>query len=295
MAVATRLTSDGILYNNGSFDEITKSSNSVDPTAVYSAEFDEVTVQGSGVAKRETLDGKLLVSKEFDEFSGAPVVDPALKVWLDSTNTRSYSGTGSTWNDLSGNNRNATLIASPTFENVKGGAINFKSANSNYATLSDLGSLSRFTVEAWVYFNSIPTTDYFPSIVTNTYLGGSNVNFSLGFNGANGTGFWNGRLCGGFFNGAWRNTLGFIPAINTWYNICVTYDGTTVRFYNNGVQDSFLTYTGTPATSGSGVRIARRWDDTNYIDGYIPVVRIYNRALSATEVKANYDALKRRF
>ena len=295
MAVATRLTSNGILYNNGSFDEVTKSSNSTDPTTVYSAEFDEVTNNNSGVAKREIADGKLLVSGYFDEFTGAPIIDTSTKLWLDSAIPQSYSGSGSTWTDLTPNNKNATFVSSPTFENINGGVLNYKSAESDYATVSDLGSLTRFTVEAWVKFNSIPTTNKFPAIVTNTYPGGSNLNFSLGFNGANGTGFWNGRLCGGFFNGAWRNTLGFIPVINTWYNVCVTYDGSTVRFYNNGVQDSFLTYTGTPASSGAGIRIARRWDDIDYIDGYIPVVRIYNRALSASDVKANYDALKKRF
>ena len=150
---------------------------------------------------------------------------------------------------------------------------------------SDLGSLTRFTVEAWVKFNSLPEPYSLPTLVTNTYPGGSNVNFSLGFNGTNGTGDWNGRLCGGFFNSGWRNTLGFYPSINTWYNVCVTYDGSFVRLYNNGALDSSLNYVGTPATSGAGVRIARRWDDVNYIDGYIPVVRIYNRALSADEVK----------
>ena len=83
MAVATRLTSNGILYTNGSFDEITKTSNSVDPSFVYSAEFDEISIHGESLAKRETSDGKLLVSSQFDEFTGAPIVDKSLKLWLD--------------------------------------------------------------------------------------------------------------------------------------------------------------------------------------------------------------------
>jgi hypothetical protein len=39
----------------------------------------------------------------------------------------------------------------------------------------------------------------------------------------------------------------------------------------------------------------RRWDDVDYIDGVLPIVRIYNRALSATEILNNYNAVKGRF
>jgi hypothetical protein len=39
----------------------------------------------------------------------------------------------------------------------------------------------------------------------------------------------------------------------------------------------------------------RRWDTGNYWGGRISVVRIYNRALTSTEITANYDASKARF
>jgi len=47
------------------------------------------------------------------------------------------------------------------------------------------------------------------------------------------------------------------------------------------------------------VRIARRWDGTaikgNLIDGDVPLVRIYSRALNAAEVLQNYNATKSRY
>jgi hypothetical protein len=67
--IITRLSSTGILYINGIFDEVTSSRNSIASGVVYTAELDEITIHPitNGLAKRETQDGKLLVSGEFDE------------------------------------------------------------------------------------------------------------------------------------------------------------------------------------------------------------------------------------
>lgn len=69
MAVATRLTSTGILYTSGPLDEVTLTVNRVTSNSLYASEFDEVTINpiSNGLAKRETSTGKLLVSGYFDE------------------------------------------------------------------------------------------------------------------------------------------------------------------------------------------------------------------------------------
>jgi hypothetical protein len=67
--IITRLSSTGILYVNGTFDEVTSSRNAIASGVVYTAELDEITIHPmtNGLAKRETQDGRLLVSGEFDE------------------------------------------------------------------------------------------------------------------------------------------------------------------------------------------------------------------------------------
>ncbi len=50
-------------------------------------------------------------------------------------------------------------------------------------------------------------------------------------------------------------------------------------------------YAGTPSL----VRLMKQWDNEDYINGILPIVRIYNRALSATEILNNYNAVKGRF
>lgn len=74
MKTVTRLTRDGILFTNVVLDEITKplgpTAHSVSQTTLYSAGFDEVTIQGQSIAKKELHDGRLMISGHFDEVTG---------------------------------------------------------------------------------------------------------------------------------------------------------------------------------------------------------------------------------
>jgi len=67
--IASRLTSAGILSIGGEFDEVTLSVIKLTPNNMFTAELDEISINpiSNGVAKRETVDGKLLVSGYFDE------------------------------------------------------------------------------------------------------------------------------------------------------------------------------------------------------------------------------------
>ena len=223
------------------------------------------------------------------------IVTRGLRVYLDAGDTRSYPGTGTTWTDLSGNGVNFTLRNSPTYSSTNGGILTFASASFQYAdTATNLGDLNTFTTEAWVKWNGNPAGGT-NAVITNLYDGVSKVNFTLGAAEP-----LSATVRAGFFNGAWRNTsTGQTPTLGIWYHYAGTYDGTTVRLYINGISSHTLTYTGTPG-SGGAIRIARRWDDvanvtTNFTDGVIPVVRIYNRALSATEVKQNFNSQRTRY
>jgi hypothetical protein len=67
--LVSRLTSTGTLILNGEFDEVTQTNIRLKPGSYYAATFDEVTIQGGGVAKRETNTGTILVSGMFDEIT----------------------------------------------------------------------------------------------------------------------------------------------------------------------------------------------------------------------------------
>ena len=227
-------------------------------------------------------------------FAGPRIVTDGLIMHLDAADLNSYPGSGSTWYDLSGNNRTATLFNTPTFNSSNSGSLTFSTASLNYATASNIGSISNWTAECWVKFNST-TTNQVAMVIGNQFNGSNAINFTIGTNGAPTS--WN--IQAGFFDGAWRNTTGFAPVVGTWYQIVGTYDGTTIRQYVNGAANGgTLTYSGTP-TSGGEIRMMRRWDDIvstgNLFNGNLAIARLYNRALTAAEILQNYNAQKGRF
>jgi hypothetical protein len=222
------------------------------------------------------------------------IVSSGLMLYLDAANKKSYRGSGNTWFDLTTNRRNATLFNTPSFSNVNGGTLSFSDTSFQYATIPNIGSLTNFSIESWARTNK-SLTGKVTTIVTNQYDLVSNLNYSLGTN--NAAASYN--MTFGFFNGAWRNVTGFDMTINTWYHMIGTYNGSSVILYVNGVAGTPLSYVGT-ATSGGEIRIARRWDDVAnnaayFFSGDIPVVKIYNRALSASEVLQNFNATRNRF
>lgn len=89
-------------------------------------------------------------------------------------------------------------------------------------------------------------------------------------------------------------------ARDTWHHIVGTWDGTNNKIYHNGVYQAQGTPSWTSSTSGTGVwrvggNIAFSGNNGGYLDGDIPVVKMYNKDLSASEVLQNFNAMKGRF
>ena len=209
---------------------------------------------------------------------------------LDAGVTASFSG-NTTWYDTASNIA-FTLSGSPTYSSNNGGYISFVPSSSQYAYSStSLSSLSRWTVEAWHYYTGTNTgaspcilTEYWPNAT-------SNLNYTLG-NGSDSTPY----LQAGFFNGAWRLTpQGYTLTSNAWYHLIGTYDGSTIKLFVNNNMVTNATYSGTAQSGTQGIRLMRRWDNTEYWGGRLGVVRIYNTAFSNVQIDQNYQAVRSRF
>ncbi len=217
-----------------------------------------------------------------------------LLINLDSGNLISYPGTGTTWYDLAGTANNATLFNSPTYSSSYNGILQFDDASLEYGTIPNIGSLSNWTVEVWFRLTTA-LTGKVTSIVSNQFDLVNKLNFSIGTNNAPS----NYNLSVGYFNGAWRTTTGFVPQTNVWYQVVGTYDGSTIRQYVNGsASGGTLSYVGT-SQSGGEVRLMRRWDETlssgNLVDGDLAIVKIYNTALSSSDILQSYNNTYTRF
>jgi len=93
-----------------------------------------------------------------------------------------------------------------------------------------------------------------------------------------------------------------IIAADTWYVCVFSYDKTSqaMKVYTNGVLETSTTNTqgGVTAQNTHNWSIGTvpgGWQSVTYSDADIPIFKVYNRILSDSEVKQNYNAYKNRF
>lgn len=217
------------------------------------------------------------------------IATSGLTLLYDAGATLSYPTVNNTIYNLGSSNINGTLQNSPKFINLDGGYLNFSASSSQYITFNDLGTLSNFTVGCWFKLNAPISPSTYPSLVTNTYASGIYVNYTLGPISSSD------KISGGFFNNGWIAPEGFTPNIGEWYYVVVTYDGSTVKLYKDGLLFSQVATSASAISTGLGGRIARRWDYTDYLDADIAIVQIYDRALTYLEVYQNMSAQAARY
>ena len=81
-----------------------------------------------------------------------------------------------------------------------------------------------------------------------------------------------------------------------WYHIVGTYDGSNMRVYLNGSESSNTSKSGSISTSNNNIEIGRYGLDSLYAySDQTAQPRIYNRALTASEVLNNYNATKTQY
>ena len=160
--------------------------------------------------------------------------------------------------------------------------------SNDYISIPNTTSYGNFTAEVVIKPTSNPNNA--ASAISTEYPGtNSTVNFTIGFNGSN--------FKGGFYNdssGGWHEIFTSLPTLNVYTHYVLTYNGTQMVLYKNGTSVGTLNTTDI-AAGGNPIRIGRRWDLAEYFPGDIDVAKVYDRALTASEVKSNFNALKGRF
>ena len=75
--------------------------------------------------------------------------------------------------------------------------------------------------------------------------------------------------------------------VNAWTHVALTYDGTILQLYVNGVQAASQARTGSIQASSNPLRIGGNSPYGEYFQGLIDEVRIYNRALTQAEIQTD--------
>lgn len=206
------------------------------------------------------------------------IVDSGLVLYLDASNIKSYTGTGSNWYDLSRGNNDSTLINSPTYNNNNGGSIIFDGINDSCVTGLTQNSIN-FSFECIFKFNNISGV----KVVVGKHNGVGD-DYWMGLDGNNIVFSLNQSILT-------SNVAGSLEQIQ---NVtCIL--GTSLRqiWVNGELKNSTATTTSSP--NGNLVL-----GDFGLISGYFTAVNIYsfkfyNREISAEEIRNNFESTRTRF
>jgi hypothetical protein len=240
-----------------------------------------------------SLDGRYGVSQL--------LVTTGLTYHLDIGVTASYSGSGSTVNDLSGSGLgSSTLYNTPTYT---GGYLTFNGSSqylltSNLVSKFNSPSNTTLTLETWVYAAS-------DNGVVVDELGQTAISPATGWRDPN-IEIVSGSAKMSVWAGGVQTTTAGTFLRNQWNHLALTYDGTTLRTYINGVAGSTSTiarqapwiYAAAGSTNlyyGLFNADSTNMGDGSYLAGNLGQFRVYTRALSAAEVTQNYTASKSRY
>ncbi len=226
------------------------------------------------------------------------IVSDGLVFYIDAANPRCYSGTGLTANGLVGG-VGGTLINGVGFSSTNNGSFFFDGTN-DYIEVSNSNLLTfgtnPFTIDFWLYSTYVHSGGALYRTILSSYDNYNGIYQTYFFLGL----FNNGSTLNNFVSflnsqsGNLMLPLGANINVNEWTNVTFTRLDNNLVCYKNGV--SVSTAVSTNNFSGTrNSRIGGGVEQVNTFQGSISLMKIYNRALSATEIQQNFNAQKARF
>lgn len=223
------------------------------------------------------------------------IVTSGLSLYLDATNPRSYPGTGTTWFDLSGNNKHGTMVSASQFNSA--GYMQYSGADVNTETVVSgvtINTSTGNTIEQWIYSDSRQVngnmcfTFYDQTLdlwaFNNTFGINNSSSLVYGISGSD-----------NFLVGKWCHVVVYIP-----YNWSASY--TNAKMWLNGVSQTMAIQAGTLAnvTLAASQTVSIGGGYTNGADTYnwlgrVALTKMYSRELTSAEVLQNFNAKRARY
>jgi hypothetical protein len=210
-------------------------------------------------------------------------IDPGNIISYEPGRTSSYSLIGTS---------SATLLNGTSYNNV--GAFSFDGVDDYIISDSNLGISgdAEFSICYWAIWDDNIFSGNYPSGVGNNSTGTSLIGLS--------TTWQSGRVALDFWNNRYVATDALL--VRNWYYLCFTKTpgmiATNSKIYVNGRLVTG-TFSGSSPSSSPNITdsplVIGRLDSARYFKGRISNVKIYNRALTESEIKDNFNATKWRF
>jgi hypothetical protein len=225
------------------------------------------------------------------------LVTDGLVLALDAANTVSYPGSGTTWTDLSGSGI-GTLTNGPTFNSDNFGSLVFDGVN-DYIQASESNIFNNFSYDIWCLPEA---THEIESESTSATGGTSGQRYVIGPQFVASPAAGSGISVGTNGISVYEHSAGYMPpllvhsvTINSPAHIVVNYTSKVPSLYLNG---SFIKNGLTSPRTNVKMctdRIGNDGSSYGFFLGKIYSTKFYNRALTATEITQNYNALKSRY
>lgn len=216
---------------------------------------------------------------------------------IDIGNTNSYQGIGNTATDLTVNSIDLTMVGNPVYDTTTGYSVSLDGINQYLITENLVSKFSpgngTVSVDIWLRPTDNGVVLNEQGTITSPRWFDSQLEI---VNGILEMGVWNGRS-------VVSTVVGPIN-FNSWQNYVMTYDGVTLKGYINGqFGGSINVVKANPWDAGYGYHYAvmgstslsSNLGDGTRLAGDFGVLRIYNVALSADEVRGNCNGTRNRY
>jgi hypothetical protein len=192
--------------------------------------------------------------------------------------------------DMSGNARTGTATGTTIVTGKLGKGRSFNGTSDKIAIADNavLRLTTAFTIAAWVKPGALPAASSLMVLVEKDDTSG-NANYSLTIDNAGNCAsgpswsIWFQNAAAAAFTNCFPTTI----TVGTWYHVVGTWDNTNLKLYTNGVLQSTVNQAGKVPTTGTGVlMIGNEAGNAFWYNGALDEVRVYNRALTASEVRS---------
>jgi hypothetical protein len=235
------------------------------------------------------------------------IITDNLELHLDALNGSSYSGSGTTWNDISGENNNGTITNSSEVVFNSSGWFDWTDgpgfdSTGGYVSLPNTAITlgSTYTIEIWNYYDSTSAPTANPFSGGNLWTNSAEDDWNSGAGNNNG-------LLFGYNSVVYKNTSGTeievdyssSPTTQVWHQHVLVVNGGTGTVYVDktsvATMSNMRTLGQSNGTLGIGVCDKFGTYRGEYL-GFISIVRVYpGKALSVSEITQNFNVNKDRY
>jgi len=237
-------------------------------TSPYSYAWSNAEMTGGSVA---------LTTKAYDT-AGFATASTAVNITVNDSYCKAYwkfdADTGTSAADSSGVGNTGTITGATWQPGKIGCSLSFNGTSNNVqkASASSLPAANATqTIGFWLYVSATPSAK-----ATAVAVSGSSSGVYIGYSSSTTFGVWK-------YNGTLLASTTSLPSVNAWHYITYVKSGSTNYLYIDGVQKNTSTTT-TDSSAATTLTAGMTPGGTNYFAGMLDEIRVYTRALSATEI-----------